>query len=233
MTKFNGPRKLKRKESYALRRRQTNSLLLRDKAVKSFEDGHYKEAIFLFSELLRILPSYSKAYHNRGLAYSELGDYRKAFADFDKSRRLDRKNSRLSINRAFAYSRMGAFCQAIQEYNKYCKADPDFSLAYLERGKTFFKMGKFANARKDLFKAIKLDPGNKFTHHEPAYLYLSMIFYKKGDHKRANEYFNRAKKLESFSENLVLVFDGIWQFAKDGFFPALEYLYKNGKLAQK
>lgn len=232
MTKFNESKMTRKAAGQALKGKKDNYLLVWDKAVKCFDDGHYKKAISLFSELLRALPGYAEAYQKRGEAYQYFENHRKAVADFNKAIRLSRKNPDpfIFIFRAGSYFAMGDFTRAIKEYNQYCKSDPDSAPAYTGRGEAFFKMDKLANAMKDFSKAIKLDPDNYYDTNNQAYLFSAMIMFKKGNQKRAKEFFNRAIEGKFPVRYLFLAYkDELWQLARDGFLPALEYLYKTAK----
>ena len=72
---------------------------------------------------------------------------------------------------------------------------------------------------------VKLDSKNEKYCGAEAYLHLSRIWFKKEDLKNARQFFIRAVKLDP----ILIMMDEVWQFAKDGFFPALEYLYKSAK----
>jgi tetratricopeptide (TPR) repeat protein len=90
-------------------------------------------------------------------------------------------------------------------------------------------MGNLEEALKDHCRAIKMDPENEEYSGAEACLYSSMIMFKKGNEKWAKQFFARAVKLDP----TLILKDELWEFAKAGFFPALEYLYKSAKEARK
>lgn len=78
-------------------------------------------------------------------------------------------------------------------------------------------MGKMADAVEDFSRALKLDPNDERYSGAEALLYLAMIKFKKGDLKRAKQFFRRAVEMDP---GLILT-DKVWQLAKDGFFPSV------------
>ena len=225
MNKTDASKTTKKKAGQSLKKEKENSLLVWDQAIDHYDHERYEEAIPLFTRVLQTLPKYVKAYDKRGSCFYYLGDNQKALEDFNKAMTLDRKNSNLLFYRAMTYFKMNDFTRAVQDLNLFCKSEPDLSIAYISRGIAYYKMGNLTNATMDLSKAIELDPKNEFHGHEQAYLYLVMIMHKKGNQERAKEFFNRAMKLRYFHGYL----DEIWELAKDGFYPALEYLHKIAK----
>ena len=59
-----------------------------DEANKMYNQGNFKEAIKLYTEVIEMNPNNSKAYNNRGIAYQRLGDNTRAQADFAKAESL-------------------------------------------------------------------------------------------------------------------------------------------------
>ena len=59
-----------------------------DEANKMYNQGNFKEAIKLYTEVIEMNPNNAKAYNNRGIAYQRLGDNTRAQADFAKAESL-------------------------------------------------------------------------------------------------------------------------------------------------
>lgn len=51
--------------------------------------GHYPEAIRIFSRLIQEYPNYADAYHNRGIAQAKLGNKKAAIADQQQAVRMN------------------------------------------------------------------------------------------------------------------------------------------------
>lgn len=200
-----------------------------DKAAKYFVNGMDEKAILMLNKCLLAFPNDAKSHYLRGEAFSRLGENQKALTNFNKAIRLDPKNANAFDSRGKIYTAMGDFERAIKDFSKAIKIYPKFPGFLNSRGITYFKMGRLANAMKDFTRAIKLDPDSAGYCFSEAYLYSAMIMHKNGNQRRAKLFFNRAVKLDS----LLILADGVWELAKDGFFPAVEYLYKTVKEARK
>jgi len=198
-----------------------------DKGIGYWLNSKHKKAMLMFNKYLRVYPRDAMAYCMRGESFAKLGDKQRALKDFNKAIKLAPKYASAFHSRGEFYLVMGDFSRAIQDFNKCLELYPDLSDFYNSRGKAFLKMGKLARAAKDFSRAMKLDPNNTELSGARACLYSSMIMYKKRNQRRAKQLFNRAIKLEP----LLIWGDEVWQLAKDGFFPALEYLYKTVKAA--
>ena len=72
---------------------------------------------------------YTKAYYNRGNAYSELGEYKQAISDYTRAIELDPEYAEAYYNRGLAYKQLGN-CSA---------ANSDFLEAYTISGDIIYK----------------------------------------------------------------------------------------------
>ena len=61
--------------------------------------GQQREAIAYFDEAIRLNPSFSDAYTNRGSAYGNLGQHQRAIKDYDEAIRLNPGNAAAYTNR--------------------------------------------------------------------------------------------------------------------------------------
>jgi tetratricopeptide (TPR) repeat protein len=68
---------------------------------------NYDNAIYNFTEAIRLNPKLIKAYVNRGVAYIGIDRYELAIADFTAVIKLDPKNGKAYNNRAVAHWRAG------------------------------------------------------------------------------------------------------------------------------
>jgi tetratricopeptide (TPR) repeat protein len=95
------------------------------KAEEFFEQGkkyssvdNADQAIDNYSKAIKIDPKFSKAYNNRGIAYTWKKQYDRAIADFSKAIELDPKNGKAYNNRAIIYSYKGDTDKARQDLHK-------------------------------------------------------------------------------------------------------------------
>jgi tetratricopeptide (TPR) repeat protein len=75
-----------------------------------------KEAIAEFDEAIRLNPDYTKAYHNRGLAYFDLGQLERAIQDYDEAIYLYPVYAEAYYNRGLAYRLLGKKTEAITNF---------------------------------------------------------------------------------------------------------------------
>ena len=67
----------------------------------------YGRAIEDLDNAIRLNPSYSEAFVNRGLAYAHQREHERAIADFTMAIRLDPRNAAAYTNRGVAYTAKG------------------------------------------------------------------------------------------------------------------------------
>ncbi|MBD2778785.1 tetratricopeptide repeat protein [Iningainema tapete] len=97
----------------------------KDKAIKDFltasqlyiKVGDMKEVITSLDKLLKIAPTNSEAYNERGIAKSNLNDYEGAIKDFDQAIRLKPNFALAYLNRGITRFSMSRFLE-IREKNK-------------------------------------------------------------------------------------------------------------------
>ncbi len=128
------------------------------------EDAYHK-AIEIFSEAIRINPSFEYSYIFRGIARSNLGDIDGSVEDYSVA--ID-----FNQNNAFAYFIRGETCcmafpiEAIEDFSKAIEIDSLYEEAYQARGYTkkfkncYNDIDQYQDAINDLTKAIELNPNN-------------------------------------------------------------------------
>jgi len=122
-----------------------------------FIAGDYQEAIYAFSQTIKLNPKSARAYNMRGFLYSIHRDYKKALADFNYVTELDAKNVEAYVNRGFLYSMMKKYREAIKNFDKAIEIDPTYAGAYLKRGGAYVMIGNYQKAFQDIERAVELD----------------------------------------------------------------------------
>lgn len=103
-----------------------------------------------FSAALRILPSYTFARYNRGVAYSRLGYVRRAYADYSKRIELDPGDYQTRVARGrLLIEKLGKPTQAIEDFEAAIVVDPDRPDAYYLRGMALAQTGATSRAIQD------------------------------------------------------------------------------------
>ena len=114
-------------------------------------------AVKEFNKAIRLVPSYTLAYNNRGYAYHKLGEDQRAIQDLDKAIQLDPNYAKAYNNRGIAYGRLGQYQQAIEDFDKAIQLDPNYAMAYYNRGLSYGRLGNYAKRDADKTKACSLD----------------------------------------------------------------------------
>jgi protein O-mannosyl-transferase len=147
--------------NHALRVTRNNYLVHNNIAPSLAEEGKIEEAIYHYSEAIRLMPDNvlnnmgNIIYNNRGGAYAELGRYRLALEDFNKAIRLQPHYADSYTFRGSAYANMGQYQQAIEDCNKAIALKPDNADAYNDRGEYYLKQGNKIQGCYDAQKACE------------------------------------------------------------------------------
>ena len=125
----------------------------------------FKNAIAVYSEAIRIDPTYGGAYFKRGNAYSKMYTYDKAIQDYDEAIKLEPSNIDAYKNRGDAYNAKGRsdlsakdYRMAIQVCTKKIEGatkKDDLSTLYLSRAMTHISLQEFEEAIRDLTSVIQ------------------------------------------------------------------------------
>lgn len=155
------------------------------------ELGNHREAINDFNKVIKLKPSYDKAYNNRGNAYMALGELQKAVKDLTKALTLNPQNDVAYLNRGKAYNLLSRNIDAISDYSSALKLNGSNIEAYYNRGTTYGMIGNYQLAIKDFTKVIELDPQNSAAIANRGYSFFSM-----GDNERALNDYRQALKID-------------------------------------
>jgi tetratricopeptide (TPR) repeat protein len=126
----------------------------------------------------------------RGIGFARYGQFALALNDFNRALSLNPTETDALYNRAVAHERMGHYDLAITDLNEVLRLRPDHANAIYERGYSHLKMGNFDLAIQDLDQSIRINPDAK------AYRSRGNAHQGKGDERRAQQDFAKAKQLE-------------------------------------
>ncbi len=142
-----------------------------------------------YAECIRLLPDWSWAYNNLGIAYRKLGRYDEAIAAYQKAIELDPKDATAYNNLGIAYRKLGRHDEAIAAYQKAIELDPKYATAYNNLGIAYRKLGRYNEAIAAYQRAIELDP--KYA---TAYNNLGIAYDDLGRHDEAIAAYRKAIK---------------------------------------
>jgi len=123
--------------------------------------GQLQNAIYDFSQVIKLSPGDPTVLEARGFAYLKLGMQEKGLADFNESVKRYPDNYFRHIVRASAYERLKQNEKAIEDYNLAIKLAPEQPFLYDSRAKANMRLKNFAKALEDCNKAISMVPHNR------------------------------------------------------------------------
>jgi predicted O-linked N-acetylglucosamine transferase (SPINDLY family) len=120
--------------------------------------GKLQEAIYTFTQAIKLKPDYVDAYYNRGVAFQGLNQPKEAIKNYDKTIQLKSDYVNAYYNRGVALQELNQLEEAVKNYDKAIEIKPDFFDAYNNRGNIFKDVGKYQDAVKSYNKVIQLNP---------------------------------------------------------------------------
>jgi len=162
--------------SHALHVTKNNFWAHQSIALVLTKDGKINEAIYHYSEAIRLNPTFAnadnnggtiygkltqhqlvaEAYNNRGTLYGTLNQYKIAMEDFNKAIQLNPNHAEAHNNKGYTYYMTGQDQRAILDYNKAIHLKPDYVDAYCNRAVIYFRQGNKELGCLDAHKACKL-----------------------------------------------------------------------------
>jgi len=159
-------------------------------AFELMNQGKLMEAIAEYNEAIRLDPSLSGAYNNRGLIYARLGQFQSAIQDFDEAIRLDPLDALVYYNRGAAYYHLDQFQSAIQDLEETIRLNPQDAEAYYYRGLSYASLDQFQSAIQDCNEAIRLNPSLAGAYNSRGLSYTNL-----GQFQSAIQDFNEAIRI--------------------------------------
>lgn len=139
----------------------------------------------------------SNDYTNSGLLRSFSGEYESALIDYNKAIKLDPNNVTALNNRGYNYNMMKDYENAVKDFDKAISLENDYAYSLNNRGLAKVKLGLKKEGLLDLEKSMKLNNTNSYC-----YLNYGIYHYDNLEYKKALEYFNKAKELDSATHEL-------------------------------
>ncbi len=152
-----------------------------DRALAYYRQGDADSAIKVFDEVIRLQPTFARAYILRGSAYALRSEHEKALADFNRAIQIDSRNAAAYCDRAdLEQHSLGRPQDALADYNRAIRLAPKFQRAYFNRAICFLERHDYNRAIADFTRSIQLVPNDLSAYGSRAYAYA-----KQGDRTRA------------------------------------------------
>ncbi|MCH2046255.1 MAG: caspase family protein, partial [Saprospiraceae bacterium] len=128
--------------------------------IDAANNGDHDDAIFYYTEALKINNKHSTAYNNRAWSKYLIGQCQGGLADVNKSLQLER-NEYNTHTRGAIYMCLGRCHEATVDYDASISlAEKEQGLYFADRGAARQCLGNYKKAIEDYDKAIRLDPVN-------------------------------------------------------------------------
>ena len=116
------------------------------------------QAIADYSESIRLNPSNSQAWNNRGCLYSSQKQLDEALADFTAAIGVDKEYALAYANRADTNLAKGEYDKVVRDCTEAIRLAPRMPEVYLNRAVAYYTQEKLALALEDANKAVELAP---------------------------------------------------------------------------
>lgn len=126
--------------------------------LESHKAGKLKDAIEIYTEVLRKTPQSAEALNWRGMAYDDLNQLDDALADFNKAIDLSPKYADAYNNRGEVYRKKKKFDQALADYRMAVEHDKNFPEAHYNMGLVLEAQKKSAVAARSFTQYLRLKP---------------------------------------------------------------------------
>ncbi|MBN1576753.1 MAG: tetratricopeptide repeat protein [Chitinispirillaceae bacterium] len=126
--------------------------------LEALDNKQYDVALALFDEALRILPDYSDAENNRGVAYFRRGNIGDARRIWETLAARDPKYATASYNLGLVYLHERQLEAALRLFERAVKANGRFVEALVRCGTTLLEMGRKDKGLEYLNKAYRIAP---------------------------------------------------------------------------
>lgn len=140
----------------------------------------------------------------RASIHIQLDKPQECFADFEAAVELDALNADIYYHRGQMYTLLMRFDEAVTDFNKTIQLRPDFSLAVIQK---LYVEYRDAVSKQDQFKLVQLMEGFKdaieaYSECVECYSILAQILSEQGQYGEADQFFEKALKLDG--ENATL-----------------------------
>ena len=130
------------------------------RGLKAIEQDSNAEAITELTEAIRLDPSMTDAYLNRGRLLLQLGDQVKALRDFSAAVQISPKSSAVHFYRGQAYLRTKDYKSAVADFNEAIRLDASQVNLYNFRAQTQIKLREYEKAIADTSRMIEMEPAS-------------------------------------------------------------------------
>jgi tetratricopeptide (TPR) repeat protein len=152
--------------------------------------GRLDEAIYHYSQAIRILPDYVDALNGLGVVFYKTGRIDEAIDYYKEALEINRRNVEVYSNYGMALAAEGRFDEAISLYNEALQIAPDSINIHLNLGVALTGSGKLAQAVKEYEKILLIQPQNAVAHND-----FGAVLFRQGNFDQAIAHFKQAVQI--------------------------------------
>ncbi|MCP4107711.1 MAG: tetratricopeptide repeat protein [Desulfobacteraceae bacterium] len=154
------------------------------------DQKRFDEAVFHFSEALRIKPDYTDAWYNSGIALSEQEKMQEAVKHFSEALRLRPVCPDTHLNIGVALYKLGKKQEAAVHFSRALQINPNYAEAHYNLGVVLISQGKTEEAVRHYSEVLRINPDYATAHYN-----LGMISAGIGKYKKAGIHFSEAIRI--------------------------------------
>lgn len=151
----------------------------------------YARGIKELERAVEIMPTFSSAFTQMGVAYYRLKNYEKAIENYNKADALKPSDAITLNNIGSVYFEWGKYAEASEKFRNALQIDPRFVDAHMNLGSVYGTLKDFNNAIASFQNAITYAPDNA-----RAYFFIGITYQNMGDKANADKYFQIAGQMD-------------------------------------
>jgi tetratricopeptide (TPR) repeat protein len=153
--------------------------------------GRLAEAMYHYSQALRIKPDRAEVHNNLGNALAAQGSVDRAVGHYYKALEIDSNNARAYNNLGNLLAKQGKTEEAINHYNEALRLQPDYVGAHYNLGTALAEQGRTEQAIKHVAEALRLMPYWAGAHNN-----LGVLLERRGRLDEAIDHYHEALRLD-------------------------------------
>jgi tetratricopeptide (TPR) repeat protein len=156
------------------------------------QDSILKLGIRYLETATKLVPSFTDAWNQQGLAQLRMKNYDKAILIYKKAIQTNPNDPTVHSNLGTVYFSTQKYKEALDEFNVAVRLKPDYSEAWTNLGSTYGTFQQFDLAISAFEKSLAIDPSNAQTNY-----FLGITWQSKGNAMLAKQYLDRAEMLRN------------------------------------
>jgi tetratricopeptide (TPR) repeat protein len=168
------------------------------RAMLYFDEGRYDDALLDLNRVIRLEPSNSSAYRERGVVQSLMKRHADAVEDYTAALRINSLDAEALVYRGNAFVELKNELRAIEDYSRALDIDDSKADTFYRRGKAYFAQEDWEAVIPDMRQAIALDNSISDAH----FLLALCLMQAHDDYDEAIIHLERAQRLDPKNKDI-------------------------------